>query len=79
MADSSVTFWVGKDRWPQGGRIGNLKKPIMCTSHINHREVPCVYLALGIAKRQGLLLQISGESHKPDFAVPDLEYHNETI
>ena len=78
MADSSVTFWVGKDRWPQGGRVRNLKKPIMGTSHINHREVPCVYLALGIAKRQGLLLQISGESDKPDLTVPDLEYHNET-
>ena len=37
-----------------------------------YREVPGVYLSPGIAKGQCLLLQISGESHKPDFTVPDL-------
>ena len=51
----------------------------MMLNHAQHREVPCVYLALGIAKGQGLLLQIGRESNKPDFAVPDLEYNIETI
>ena len=37
-----------------------------------YREVPGVDLSPGIAKGQCLLLQISGESHKPDFTIPDL-------
>ena len=47
--------------------------------HADYREIPSVYLALGVAKGEGLLLQICGESDKPDLTVPNLEYNDKRI
>ena len=64
LSNSSVALWIGKDWWSQRSWIRNCK-------------VPSVDLALGVAKGEGLLLQICWEPDKPDFTVSYVQFVND--